>query len=334
MPSADNAAACSRAGPGCWRTSHGYFRRSHHRRDRHARAVLRAGEHLRQHRQFADDRRSSASTPAFSDLIPDDIADQAAVPAASSRTSRSTNTVQGDIQNASIATFMAINGDGFFVVQKPSNFADNNPVFDGIDLYTRRGDFQVDKNGYLVNGAGYYLMGIPVDATTGNLVGSVPQLLQFQNDFLPAQPTTQIEYRANLASSPLTAELRHRRAGLRTAQSGELLGQSDRRPAARRDDHRHRCDAARRTPSALRPARAISPAARVRRRHIRHQRHDDRNCRRPPTPTASRRRRSTCRPARPSVTASLSARQPPGADQRRRRHRQSQIGGTPARSPC
>ena len=41
--------------------------------------------------------------------------------------------------------------------------------------------------------------------TTGNLVGSVPQLLQFQNDFLPAQPTTQIEYRANLASYPLTA---------------------------------------------------------------------------------------------------------------------------------
>ncbi len=114
--------------------------------------------------------------------------------------------MQGDIQTASIGTFMAINGDGFFVVQKPSSFVDNRPVFDGIDRYTRRGDFQPDKNGYLVNGAGYYLMGIPVDPTTGNLVGSVPQLLQFQNDFLPAQPTTQIEYRANLASYPLTPE--------------------------------------------------------------------------------------------------------------------------------
>ena len=119
---------------------------------------------------------------------------------------RMTNTVQGDIQSASIGTFMAINGDGFFVVQKPSSFADNRPVFDGIDRYTRRGDFQPDKNGYLVNGAGYYLMGIPVDPTTGNLVGSVPQLLQFQNDFLPAQATTQIEYRANLAS--LSADAR------------------------------------------------------------------------------------------------------------------------------
>ena len=118
--------------------------------------------------------------------------------------SRSTNSVQGDIQNASVGTFMAINGQGFFVVEKPSSFADNQPVFDGVDLYTRRGDFSTDKNGYLVNGAGYYLMGIPVDPTTGNLVGSVPQLLQFNSGFLPAQATTQIQYQANLASYPLT----------------------------------------------------------------------------------------------------------------------------------
>ncbi len=118
---------------------------------------------------------------------------------------QATNNVQGDIQTASIGTFMAINGDGYFVVQKPSTFVDGRPVFDGINVYTRRGDFQKDKDGFLVNGAGYYLLGIPVDATTGNLIGSVPQRLQFQNDFLPAQPTTQIQYRANLASYPLTA---------------------------------------------------------------------------------------------------------------------------------
>ena len=72
-------------------------------------------------------------------------------------------------------------------VEKPASFADNRPVFDGVDLYTRRGDFSTDKNGYLVNGAGYYLMGIPIDPTTGNLVGSVPTMLQFDNGFLPAQ---------------------------------------------------------------------------------------------------------------------------------------------------
>jgi flagellar hook protein FlgE len=142
---------------------------------------------------------------SFSDLIPDNIPSKQ-LSGSVQASSRMTNTVQGDIQNASIGTFMAINGDGFFVVQKPDNFVDNNPVFAGIENYTRRGDFQPDKNGYLVNGAGYYLMGIPVDPTTGNLTGSVPQLLQFQSDFLPAQQTTTIDYRVNLARVPKTNE--------------------------------------------------------------------------------------------------------------------------------
>jgi flagellar hook protein FlgE len=140
---------------------------------------------------------------SFVDMIPDGSATKQ-LSGSITANSRMTNTVQGDVQSSAIGTFMAINGDGFFVVSKPSSFIDNQPVFDGIDRYTRRGDFQPDKNGFLVNGAGYYLMGIPIDSTTGNLVGSVPQLLQFQNDFLPAQPTTQIEYRANLASYPST----------------------------------------------------------------------------------------------------------------------------------
>ena len=154
--------------------------------------------------------------------------------------SRATNTVQGDIQTASIGTFMAINGDGFFVVEKPSNFSDDRPVFDGINLYTRRGDFQPDKNGYLVNGAGYYLMGIPVDPTTGNLVGSVPQLLQFQNDFLPAQPTTQIDYRANLAASPLTTNSKTNMPGPSCSIRRTSWPIRSRQPAAAGEDHRHR----------------------------------------------------------------------------------------------
>jgi hypothetical protein len=60
----------------------------------------------------------------------------------------------------SVGTFMAINGDGFFSVQKASGTVDNVPVFTGVTDYTRRGDFQVNANGNLVNGAGYYLMGV------------------------------------------------------------------------------------------------------------------------------------------------------------------------------
>jgi flagellar basal body rod protein FlgF len=39
-----------------------------------------------------------------------------------------TNAVQGTIQSTSVSTDMAINGDGWFVVSKPSGFTDNLPV--------------------------------------------------------------------------------------------------------------------------------------------------------------------------------------------------------------
>jgi flagellar hook protein FlgE len=117
--------------------------------------------------------------------------------------SASTITVQGNIQSTSIGTNMAVNGDGFFVVQKPTGFVGGVPSFNGVNLYTRRGDFKV-QDGFLVNGAGYYLLGVPVDAKTGNPVGSVPQLLQFQNNFLPAQATSTINYGANLPTNPIT----------------------------------------------------------------------------------------------------------------------------------
>jgi len=157
---------------------------------------------------------------SFEDLIPDSAPIQQLSGNVVANSS-STNTVQGDIQSASVSTYMAINGQGFFVVEKPTSFADNRPTFSGVDQYSRRGDFQLDQNGYMVNGAGYYLMGIPIDATTGNLAGSVPSLLQFQNGFLPAEATTVINYRANLASYPMTQD--HNTS----VPGSELLNQSN-----------------------------------------------------------------------------------------------------------
>jgi len=142
---------------------------------------------------------------SFEDMIPSTDPSQQLAGNVTARSS-ATNTVQGAINSADVPTYMAINGQGFFVVQKPDNFVDNRPSFTGVDLYSRRGDFQLDKNGYLVNGAGYYLEGISIDSTTGNLTGSVPQVLQFQNGFLPAQATTNIDYRANLARTPQTQD--------------------------------------------------------------------------------------------------------------------------------
>jgi flagellar hook protein FlgE len=119
----------------------------------------------------------------------------------------STNTVQRTIQGTSVSTDMAINGDGWFVVSNPTGTSDNQPVFSGVDDYTRAGGFQLNSGGYLVNGGGYYLMGIPINPTTGNPVGSSPQVLQFSNDFVPAQETTAITYQLNLPSTPKSGTL-------------------------------------------------------------------------------------------------------------------------------
>jgi flagellar hook protein FlgE len=45
-------------------------------------------------------------------------------------------------------------------------------------------------------------MGIPLNPATGAATSSSPQVLQFNNSFLPAQATTEIDYQANLPSTP------------------------------------------------------------------------------------------------------------------------------------
>src|SRR5215831_13088565 len=141
---------------------------------------------------------------SFEDLIPDSSVPSKQVAGGVTAHAQATITTQGTISASSVATNMAITGDGFFSVQKASGVVDNVPVFDGVNYYTRRGDFQINANGNLVNGAGYYLMGVAVDPKTGNPTGSVASVLQFQTNFVPAQATTSIQYAANLPTQPNT----------------------------------------------------------------------------------------------------------------------------------
>jgi flagellar hook protein FlgE len=140
----------------------------------------------------------------FEDLIPDSTTPNKQVAGGVAAFAQATVTTQGTVTGTTVGTNMAINGDGFFSVQKPTTVVDNAPVFNGVTDYTRRGDFQVNANGNLVNGAGYYLMGVAVDPKTGNPLGNVPQVLQFQNNFIPAQATSAIQYAANLPTQPAT----------------------------------------------------------------------------------------------------------------------------------
>lgn len=112
--------------------------------------------------------------------------------------------ISGDVTNVSSPTSMAINGSGFFVVEPKLGENDGRAVFAGSNYFTRRGDFELDKNGYLVNGSGYYLKGLPIDSATGNVSGSVPGVVQVSNAFLPAQGTSRIDYNLNLPQMPET----------------------------------------------------------------------------------------------------------------------------------
>jgi flagellar hook protein FlgE len=154
---------------------------------------------------------------SFVDLVPEATTPDRQNSGSVTAFARATVSSQGTVSASAVATFMAINGDGFFSVQKATGTVDNVPVFSGVTNYTRRGDFQVNANGNLVNGAGYYLMGVPVDSKTGNPLGNVPQVLKFQNNFVPAQATTIIQYAANLPTNPKTI-------ASTTSPTGTLLG--------------------------------------------------------------------------------------------------------------
>ena len=131
---------------------------------------------------------------SFVDMIPDAPVKQQIAGAVSSY-SRSMNTLRGDIQNADTETYMALNGNGFFVTEKGDG--------SGGTFYTRRGDFDIDRNGYLVNGAGYRLTGLGM--SNGVVTGSVAEAVKIDNSFLPAKRSTTINYQLNLPQSPKTA---------------------------------------------------------------------------------------------------------------------------------
>jgi flagellar hook protein FlgE len=107
-------------------------------------------------------------------------------------------TAQGTINTATSPTDLAVSGNGFFVVN--STPTDSSGA--SGQLYTRVGDFTPDANGNLVNSAGNYLMGWPLDSS-GNLPADLNTLTPVNTADLAgkAQATTTITMQANLQSS-------------------------------------------------------------------------------------------------------------------------------------
>lgn len=156
---------------------------------------------------------------SFVDLIPDTPSNRELAGSVLARSS-ATNSVQGDISSTSISTNVALNGEGFFIVAEKQGETNGLPNFATTNLYTRRGDFDFDRNGYLVNGAGNYLKGQNIDPATGNPVSTEAAVIRISGDTLAPRATSSIEYRATLPATPQTPNY--------TANNGavgsELLG--------------------------------------------------------------------------------------------------------------
>ncbi len=97
---------------------------------------------------------------------------------------------QGSFQSSSIATDMAIGGQGFFMLRA----ADNAEA----DMYSRAGEFRFDQEGYLVTPMGYFVQGWTIDPTTEERAGTIGDMRIDKTT--PPVETLTVEVIANLDS--------------------------------------------------------------------------------------------------------------------------------------
>ncbi len=99
---------------------------------------------------------------------------------------------QGTLANTGVSTDLALNGDGFFVV---------NGTVDGItsNFYTRAGQFALDKDGFLTNAAGLRVQGYAANAD--GTFQAAPSSVKAPTSSLPARSTQNISLTANLDAS-------------------------------------------------------------------------------------------------------------------------------------
>jgi len=111
-----------------------------------------------------------------------------------------TNSEQGNLVQSSNATALAISGQGFFPVRPAVVGADGTTTFGNTTYFTRAGDFNLDKTGYLVNGGGYYLTGYAV-SLMGVVDTSSADPIRLSDLLDNPVGTTTVDYAANLPSS-------------------------------------------------------------------------------------------------------------------------------------
>lgn len=115
-----------------------------------------------------------------------------------------TNMTKGSIQATDNPNDLAIDGEGFFVVT------------DGAGTYyTRAGSFNVDKDGNLVNGGGFKVMGWNKNPISGNIDTSKPASpLDFSNIKMQAKNSTKLVLTGNINSETLEYDSIHNENGV------------------------------------------------------------------------------------------------------------------------
>lgn len=102
--------------------------------------------------------------------------------------------VQGNMQFTDSGLDLAISGSGFFAV---------SPNLGSLEVnYTRAGSFGINKDGYIVNSSGQYLMGLPVnpDGTVSSTSLSTAKQLVVPASSGAPRATTEIELGVNVPS--------------------------------------------------------------------------------------------------------------------------------------
>ncbi len=115
------------------------------------------------------------------------------------------NSVQGTIAQSENPLAMGIVGQGFFPVSRADTVGTGSVTFQPQNFYSRAGDFQMDRNGYLVNSAGDYLNGWSADTVTTAINRSTVAPIRVTQTVYNPQPTSEVTLSANLPATPANA---------------------------------------------------------------------------------------------------------------------------------
>lgn len=103
---------------------------------------------------------------------------------------------QGNLTTTNNPLDLAINGDGFFIVGRS----------DGPNVYTRNGQFELDKSGFIITPTGEKLLGFQSPAAAGQLPSPVGGLKEIQIPIVGSLPqaTGRVDIGGNLDANALS----------------------------------------------------------------------------------------------------------------------------------